>query len=78
MSSWRMREIWAQTAVLSAAKEEFESGSCKQWVFGLATGILVIWIQASLFLVLNINCALYEKIFLMKVLSKPACSFEKR
>ena len=58
-----MREIQAQMAALSAAKEEFESGSCKQQVFALATGILVTWIQACLFLVLTKNCALHMRRF---------------
>jgi len=66
-------------AALSAAKEEFESGCCKKWVFTLATGISVMCIQACLFLVLTKNYALHMKrFFLMKVLSKPASFFEKR
>lgn len=50
-------------AALSAAKEEFESGSCKQRVFAVATSILVTWIQARLFLVLTKNCALHMRRF---------------
>lgn len=58
-----MREIQAQMAALPAAEGEFESGSCKQRAFALATGTLVTSIQTCLLLVLTKNCALNMRRF---------------
>lgn len=60
-SSGRMRETQSQMTALFSVNEESKSMSCEEWVFAVATVILVTWRQECLFLVLTKICTLYTR-----------------
>lgn len=56
-----MRETQSQMTALFSVKEESKSMSCEEWVFAVATVILVTWRPECLFLVLTKICTLYRR-----------------